>query len=72
MKEISYNHFLYNGITIFEMTECDENGVTVSQSHEPFVEAQQNEEDEVTHNVFFGENIRRVRKVLFPKSRTKN
>lgn len=76
MKDVSYNEFTHNRVTVFQKTETDENGVTISQSHEPFIEDRkgngndESEDDEVTHQVYFGENIRRVRKILFPKSRT--
>lgn len=62
MKTITYSQFELNNVTVFEVTEVDDNSVTISQSSKPFVD--EDKDDDVTHGVFFGENIRRAIRIL--------
>ena len=50
------NKWEANGVQIIDTIIIDENSTSISQR----VELIKDEKDEVTHEVFFGENIKRV------------
>ena len=64
MKTTTYNQFNFNNVVVYQKTDMDENGVTISQSYSPFESTGKPDisksEGEVTHEKFFGENISRV------------
>jgi len=64
MEQTTYNEFIWNDQKVYQKTTINENGVDITQSYSPFESTGKPDkirnDDEVTHDRFFGENIARV------------
>ena len=67
-EQIFYNEFNWNGVKTYQKTIINEHGCTINQSYSPFDSTGKPDfsrnDDEVTHEKFFGENIARIIKAL--------